>query len=113
MVVLNGLSPTQKKALWLADNKIAAPGRFDAGLLKVELQSLFGMEIEFELEVTGFSTAEIDLALDPNPIGSLGDLDEACPEPPKVPVTRRGDSWRLGDHRLVCGDSRQMWTLLG
>ena len=110
VVVLEGLSDPQKKALRLADNKITANGRFDQALLKIELQSLCGLEVEFDVEVTGFSTAEIDLALDPAPIGDEADACDLCPEPPTAPVVRRGDLWLLGDHKLVCGDSRQMWT---
>ena len=79
-------------------------------MLRIELQSLCGLEVEFDIEVTGFSTAEIDLALDPEPIGGAEGPADLCPEPPKAPVTRRGDLWLLGDHKLVCGDSRQMWV---
>jgi len=108
VVVLDHLSDAQRRALVIADNKIAENAGWDEDLLKAELAAL---KLEaFDLEVIGFSGDELAALLDDldgeeTPPPSLGDPD-FVPEPPKAnPVTRRGDIWLLGPHRLMCGDS--------
>lgn len=108
VIVLAHLSPAQRRALVIADNKIAENAGWDEELLKSELASL---RLEaFDLELLGFSDEELDelLAsadLDDTPPPALGDPD-FVPDPPKAtPVTRRGMVWQLGEHRLMCGDS--------
>lgn len=109
-VIVHGhLSDAQRRALVIADNKIAENAGWDEELLKAELAAL---KLEaFDLEVVGFSPDELnalllaDSELEDAPPPALGDPD-FLPEPPKeMPVTRRGDIWLLGDHRLMCGDS--------
>ena len=100
VIVLGDLTEAQKRALRLADNKIALNAGWDAEVLKIELDAL--ADLSFELELTGFATGEIDVisadAPDPD--------DDVLPATPDEPVTRSGDLWRLGEHRLLCGDSR-------
>ena len=103
-IILEGLSETQKRALRLADNKIALGAGWDVDLLKLELAELSTLDVEFDLSVTGFSTGEIDVALK----GSPDPDDEAIPAVPKTPRTRPGDFWILGDHRVGCGDGRDV-----
>ena len=101
-ITLEGLSDAQKRALRLADNKIALNAGWDTDLLKGELGELAVLDVDFDLSATGFSTGEIDVALK----GSPDPDDEAIPAVPKTPRTRPGDIWVLGDHRIGCGDGR-------
>jgi DNA modification methylase len=103
-ITLAGLSDGQKRALRLADNKIALNAGWDLDLLKVELQDLSALEIDLDLSLTGFSTGEIDVVLDDG-----GDPDdEIIPAIPQTPRTRPGDIWILGEHRVGCGDGRDL-----
>ncbi len=96
---LAGLTDAQKKALVIADNKLALSAGWDEELLRLELEEL--QSLGFYVDLTGFSSLEI------GKLGvEAGDVTEdEIPEPPENPVTQRGDVWLLGDHRLVCGDS--------
>ena len=101
--VISGLSEVKKRAYVIADNKIAQLSGWDQTLLKSELDIL--IREEFEVEATGFSTAEIDLMFDTeNPAGS--DPDDLQEEDIRAEVvSRAGDLWQLGHHRLLCGDA--------
>ena len=102
------LSDAERRAYVLADNKLALNAGWDQEILAIEFQSL--IELGFDLSVTGFGPAEIDLTLDSasdsNPAARPGKEDE-IPAPPAEPVTRMGDLWTLSRHRLLCGDARQ------
>lgn len=102
VIDLEGLSDNQKRALRLADNKIALNAGWDMEILQGELAALTSMDISFDPMLTGFSTGEIDVILkrqdDPD--------DEVIPALPSTPRTRAGDIWILGDHRVGCGDGR-------
>ncbi len=103
---ITGLSPTQRHACRVADNRIALNAGWDEDLLR---QVIAALESEaFDLEVLGFDDAEIARLLEPD--ADDGDADEA-PAPPAQPVTVLGDVWTLGRHRLVCGDSTKAETL--
>ncbi len=100
-IVLAGLSPEQKAALVIADNKIALDAGWDMGILVNQFEYLKGFD--FDLTLTGFDLDELsELFPDELPDAFCGD-DEV----PQVsePVTVLGDLWLLGDHRLLCGDS--------
>jgi len=97
-----GLSPAQVKAYRLMDNRSHQNASWDDELLKLELGDL--KLDEFDLALTGFDDDELARLLAETPAEGLIDEDE-IPEPPATPVTRRGDLWILGDHRLLCGDS--------
>jgi DNA modification methylase len=101
-IELVGLSDAQKRALRLADNKIALNAGWDLDLLKVELGELSSLDVDLDLTLTGFSTGELDLLLrataDPD--------DDVMPPVPATARTRPGDIWRLGDHVIGCGDNR-------
>jgi DNA modification methylase len=102
VMVARGWSDAKKRAYILADNKLALNAGWENELLNLELSEL--KELDFDLELIGFSADEIaaliPLELDPG----LTDED-AVPEPPAVPVTVLGDVWLLGRHRVMCGDS--------
>jgi 16S rRNA G966 N2-methylase RsmD len=101
------LSDAEKRAYILADNKLAEKAGWDREILAIELQALVDMDIEIEL--TGFEMAEVDLILDEateikqTPLLPEDNVPELSAEPP---VARRGDLWLLGAHRLYCGDAR-------
>ena len=103
VIVLDHLSDAQKKALVIADNKLASNAGWDDEMLRLELGDL--QEMGFDATLTGFSTDELDALL--NVIeGTDGLTDEDdVPEAPDEPTTRLGDVWILGKHRLMCGDS--------
>ncbi|PAU94051.1 site-specific DNA-methyltransferase [Paracoccus salipaludis] len=103
-ITLTGLSDNQRRALVLADNRIALNAGWDEALLSLELTDL--KEAGLDLGILGFEDGELDRLL----AGTEGDeegstLPVVIPEPPRNPVSRTGDLWILGDHRLLCGDA--------
>jgi DNA modification methylase len=109
-VRLAHLNAAQRRAYVLADNKIALNAGYDRELLAIELQAL--IDIDFDVELTGFSPTEIDLVLDEAREGSPNGPTEAEDQVPfpiddqTSAVTRAGEVWCLGRHRLICGDAR-------
>ncbi len=99
-IQLAGMTPAQKQAYIIADNKLALNAGWDDAMLALELGELSALG--FDLALTGFDADEI-AALTPATEG-LTDPDEV-PEAPAVPVTKLGDVWLMGRHRLVCGDT--------
>lgn len=102
VIELAGLTEAQKKALRLADNKIALNAGWDLEILKLELADLSLPEIDIDLSLTGFSAGEIDVVLGDAPDPD----DEVIPAVPEVTRVRPGDIWQLGEHRVACGDGR-------
>jgi hypothetical protein len=101
--VMTGLSEVKKRAYVIADNKIAQLSGWDQTLLKSELEIL--IREEFEVEAIGFSTAEIDLMFDAE-TSHGSDPDDLQEEDVRAEVvSRAGDLWHLGQHRLFCGDA--------
>lgn len=100
------LSPERLRAFRLADNRLAENAGWNREALALELSELTGLELDFELELTGFETAEIDLILDPPTTKAIADPADACPPLATGPaVTQLGDLWQLGPHRLLCGSA--------
>src|SRR4051794_16556220 len=104
-VRLSHLSEAQRRAYVIADNQLATKAGWNKEILAVELQSL--IDLDFTVELTGFSTAEIDVILqaDTERTKDTGPAD-LLPSPGPL-VTRAGDLWLVGEHRLICGDSRE------
>jgi len=103
VIVLDHLSEAQKKALVIADNKLASNAGWDDEMLRLELGDL--QEMGFDATIAGFTTEELDALLSVTE-GTDGLTDEDdVPEAPEEPTTRLGDVWILGKHRLMCGDS--------
>ncbi len=103
-ITLAGLSDSQRRALVLADNRIALNAGWDEALLALELTDL--KEAGFDLGIMGFEDGELDRLM----AGTEGEEDGSTPpvvipEPPRNPASCTGDLWILGDHRLLCGDS--------
>ncbi len=104
VVVLEHLTPTQRRALVIADNKIAENAGWDEELLRLELAEL--QEADFDLALTGFDAAELLEIMAGEETTAEGHTDEdAAPEVPVTPVSKPGDVWIMGKHRLLCGDS--------
>jgi hypothetical protein len=110
---LSHLDSAQRRAYVIADNKLALNAGWDREVLAIELQAL--IDLEFDVEITGFCSAEIDLLFD--------EARESSPDPeqaednqvppladPVSAVTRCGDLWLLDRHRLLCGDARHAKT---
>jgi DNA modification methylase len=105
---LSHLSPEERRAYVLADNKLALNAGWDQDILAIELQAL--IDLDFDVTLTGFSLAEVDFTLDAardrDPEAPPGVEDE-IPAIAAEAVTRMGDVWVLGRHRLICGDARE------
>jgi DNA modification methylase len=104
VIELLGLTEAQKKALRLADNKIALNAGWDLEILKLELAEIAVLDIDFDLALTGFASGEIDVVLK----AANDPADEVIPAVPSEPKTKPGDIWILGDHRIGCGDGRDV-----
>ncbi len=94
--------PEKLRAYILADNQLAQNAGWDRDILRGELAEL--QATEFDISVIGFDAPTIDGLLAPEPLVGVTD-ENAVPEPPERPVTRPGDLWLLGRHRLLCGDA--------
>ena len=104
---LDHLSPAQAKAFAIADNRLSESSAWNDRLLAEQLQELSVLDLEFDLEATGFDMGEIDLRIE-----GLGDdgsdvvtSDEPPPAPAGPAVSRAGDLWVLGRHRLLCSNA--------
>ena len=103
VVVLDHLTPTQRRALIIADNRIAENAGWDDAMLRVELDAL--RDDDFDLSLTGFDAdALADLFEgEEGDVGQTG--DDEVPESQDAVISRPGDVWLLGDHRVLCGDA--------
>jgi hypothetical protein len=119
-VRLSHLTEGERRAYVIADNKLALNAGWDRELLAIELQGL--VDLDFEIELTGFSLAKVDIVLDEARESSTEGADASAED--AIPayrhdgptVTQPGDLWMLGRHKLVCGDARETdayATLLG
>jgi DNA modification methylase len=100
--VARGLTPAQARAYRIADNQTATLSQWDDDKLPLELMAL--QKADFDLSLTGFPEEEILRFLGAPPAEGSTDPDDV-PEPPVEPVTKAGDLWVLGRHRLLCGDA--------
>jgi DNA modification methylase len=102
-VTVAGLSAGEKRAILIADNRLPERAVWDFDILRGHLRDL--IEIDFEVELTGFTTGEIDLVLDGRP-EMLDAADDLSGLPLDAPaVSKMGDRWELGRHHLMCGDA--------
>jgi DNA modification methylase len=105
VIELAHLSKEQRKALIIADNKLALNSDWDSNLLAIELKDL--QDLGFDLNLTGFNADELANLLQPEQVDGLTDENE-IPPVPEEPKTKLGDIYQLGDHRLMCGDSTSL-----
>ncbi len=107
VIVLDHLSETQRRALVLADNRLALSAGWDEQMLRVELDAL--QDDGFDLDLVGFSDEELEEILrDPEETREGLTDEDAVPDEPEHAVTVPGDVWVMGDHRLLCGDATSM-----
>ncbi len=106
VVVLDHLTPTQRRALIIADHRIAENAGWDDAMLRIELHSL--QEDGFNLDITGFDADALAEIMAGEETTVDGNTDEdSLPEISETVISRPGDVWILGNHRLVCGDATQ------
>jgi DNA modification methylase len=107
VIVLDHLSPAQRRAYLIADNKLAELAGWDEDLLRLELRDL---ELaDFDLGVIGFSDEELrDLLAEPDEVSPGLTDEDAAPETPERPVSQAGHVWLLGKHRVLCGDATNL-----
>jgi site-specific DNA-methyltransferase (adenine-specific) len=104
-IELRDLTDAQKKAYVIADNRLALNAGWDNEMLTLELGELAAEG--YNLDLLGFDTKELDALLEPQVLDGLVDEDEV-PEAGPEPITKPGDVWVLGRHRVMCGDSTSM-----
>ena len=104
VVVLDHLTPTQRRALIIADNRIAENAGWDDAMLRVELDAL--RDEDFDLSLTGFDADALADLFEGEEGGDAGQSgDDEVPEVSEAAVSRAGDVWLLGGHRVLCGDA--------
>lgn len=109
-VTADHLSPAEVRALRIADNRLAELSDWNEAALRIEFAELIELSLEgaldFDLDITGFDMPQIDILLagEGDPAPEAAETDEA-PDPEKHPVSRPGDLWILGAHRILCGDA--------
>lgn len=101
-IVLDGLTEAQKKAYIIADNQLPLNAGWDLDMLRLEVDTL--KELDFDIDLLGFDDDFLSDLTEPDINEGLTDEDDV-PEVPDEPITKRGDIWILGNHRLMCGDS--------
>jgi hypothetical protein len=106
-ITLGHMTEADKRAYRIADNKLAELAGWDASILKTEFVDLASVDIDLP-EITGFDTADIDIIVDDrSPTISKPDPADVVPDDNSTSVVSRlGDLWLLGDHRVICGDAR-------
>ena len=110
-ICLENLSDDQIRAYILVDNRLAEKAGWDISILAIELQHLTSLDLQFDVSITGFEVAEIDLILEE------AEKEKEEEDPVEISsgpaVTKPGDIWLLGDHRLICGDALDESTYCG
>lgn len=101
-IQITHLTSDELRAYRLADNKIAANAEWDEEILRSEFEALSVIEARYDLEVTGFSTTEIELLMETDPAEAKLE-EQPSLDRKEVPSVDRGDVWLLGSHRLLCG----------
>ena len=105
-ILLDHLSPAERRAYVMADNRLAELAGWDDALLAVELQYLTQIDIDFSVELTGFATVDVDRILFSAAPPDPAEQEDEAPLSVNGPaITRPGDLWLLGPHRLLCGNA--------
>jgi DNA modification methylase len=104
VLVLHGLSSAERRAYIIADNRLAELAEWDEEKLREAVNAILDLEPDFDLELTGFAGGELEALIDA--IEGKPANEEDVPVLREEVVTGQGDLWLLGNHRLICGDSR-------
>ncbi len=116
-VALSSMTPAQKRAYVLADNKLALNAGWDQEILAIELKQLVLLESGFDVSCTGFEIAEVDYLIESLKPEEAGDPEnDLIPAVSQLAVSRLGDLWELGRHKLFCGsalDEQSFRALMG
>ena len=107
-IALSHLNEAERRAYVLADNKLALNAGWDREMLAIEFQAL--IDLDFDVELTAFSMAEIDLTISEAEVADPEGRDapeDQIPLPLSNAVTRQGEIWVVGRHRLICADARE------
>ena len=103
------LNEAQKKAYRIADNKLTENGQWDFDLLKIEFQDIENLNFDCSLDITGFDTGELDVIFDTDLTNKEIKLDKKLNAVPFISedeiVSKEGDIWQLGEHKIICGNS--------
>lgn len=111
VIRLEHMSEAQKRAYILADNKLAEKAGWDSDILAIELQNLMEYDLDFDISITGFEMPEIDVLISgPSSKPEKADPLDAVPAVAQTSVTRPGDIWQIGPHRLICGNALERDT---
>lgn len=103
-ICIDHMNESDRKAYIIADNRLAELSSWDEDILRIELQNLEALDLDYPLEITGFDSAKIDFILgEPEP--KMDPADEV-PAVEETAITRPGDIFTMGDHRLICADAR-------
>lgn len=108
-IYLTHLTQAQKKAYRIADNKLTENGKWDIDLLKLELKDIEQLDLNLNLDLTGFDNQEIDVWFNP-PIPAKQELNNIPYINPNEIVSKLGDVWCLGQHRIICGNALEQNT---
>lgn len=109
VILVDHLTEAQVKAYRLADNQLTMNSGYDTELLRVELADLSSLDLDFDLDITGFELPEIEFLLEGETPKEASADDEAIED--DVPKRASfGDVWQLGEHKLICGDSTKVET---
>jgi DNA modification methylase len=108
-IMLDHLTEAQLRAFMIADNRLSELSSWDEKLLGRELKELSDLNLDFSLELTGFDMGKVELLIEgiDEPEGERTLEDETSPATNGPAVSRKGDLWLLGKHRLLCGDALQ------
>ena len=109
-VRLSQMSEAEIRAYVIADNKLAENAGWDRKLLALEFRYLSDLDIDLDLTLTGFELPDIDILIGELSSASIDDGADTIIEPSGPAVTRAGDIWQIGAHRLICGDSTKRET---
>src|ERR1017187_1970556 len=109
-ICLENLNEGQIRAYILADNRLAEKAGWDNSILAIELQHLTAVDLAFDVSITGFEVGEIDLILEEAAAEEQKEEEEPVEIRSGPAVTKPGDIWLLGDHRLICGDALEEST---
>src|ERR1700677_1653444 len=105
VVRLDHLTPEQARAFAIADNRLAETSTWDEAILAEHFKVLSELDLDFSLEATGFTVGEIDLKIQGLDEPEAEDDPDDAPVVAGPPVAAFGDLWRLGSHKILCGDA--------